>query len=1316
MARRDKSLLQLDAVRVEGGIIQPDVVASVARGDAEWQSSESYGILPGLNLRDEIGRAYQIGRAQWAQFESGRDGVNPDAVHQAFAHAILTAVLGFSLPNKKRFASTTGSTLNLLDAKGGHVPIAVAGAQGIDQAEAVSSFDGIPVRRSATTLVQGELNAREECLWGIATNGSTWRILRDNESITRPGYVEIDLARVFRDDLYADFTAFWMLTHHSRFGADDLPGSECILEQWRDAGRKQGVTVREDLRDGVQKALFHFGRGFLENPDNLKLVGRLNDPGEKGLSKDAYFKQLLRLVYRLIFVMTAEDRDILHAPDADDRAKAFYAEGYATGRFRDRSRNKLNWDRHHDAYEGMKVVFRSLGRGEPRLALPPLGGIFAAEQTPDLDKAVLANKRFLQGLYHLSWLRRDGALVRINWRDMETEEFGSVYESLLELTPVVSGDGKSFSFLGEPDEDKKSGSEGSAGSGSEKPQGGAKGNERKKTGSYYTPDSLVKLLLDQALDPVIKKTIDENPGNPEALLKLKVIDIACGSGHFVLGAARRIARKLADLRHEGSPSLQQYRHAMRDVGRHCLYGVDRNPMAIELCKVAIWIETVEPGKPLTFIDQKLRCGDSLVGIYDFSALAKGIPDEAYATLSGDVSAAASHFKKLNRLQRDGDKKNKNQRRLEFMEPPQDLIDSAKAVELMPEDDLAEIAKKKKSFESFESSWKDRKFACDLWTAAFFTPKREIPPTPGLCDVPLTDHVWLAWGGSSVPEPLRALTEKIAEDAAFLHWPIVFADVMKDGGFDCVIGNPPWEVVQLSNSEYFSSRVPEIAALKGIAQKAAIEALREDDTAMFDSYLVDKRFYDACNAFARASCRFILTACGKINTYALFSELFACIKHAKGNAGLIVPTGIATDYSNRFFFEHHLRSRTIVSFFMFDNQRKIFPSIHSDTPFGLLTLGSAHGDAEFAAYLLEERHLQDAERRYYLSADDIARINPNTKTAPIFRTKSDAALTAKIYERMPLVLPDNGKPPFAVELIQNFFSGSNAVDAKLFSNAALLNVSETYPVYRGTMVDQFDDRAATFERATKSFRPLNECEKESTEFSILSDKRIPKKDVHARLADKGWSREWLIGWRDITNATNERTVIASAIPVAGADDTFSIILPLDGAIAGAMLLANLNSLVLDYVAQQKVGGTHIRKYVISQFPIVPPSAYTSYETAFVISRVVELVYTSNSISHFARELGYDGSPFTWNENRRAVIIAELDAFYARAYGLTRDELRYILDPSDIKGKEYPSETFRGLKNKDLAKYPLVDFPQYAPYYTASLVLDAWDRMERGELAA
>jgi type I restriction-modification system DNA methylase subunit len=226
-------------------------------------------------------------------------------------------------------------------------------------------------------------------------------------------------------------------------------------------------------------------------------------------------------------------------------------------------------------------------------------------------------------MFNLAWIRNDGHLERINWRDMGPEELGSVYESLLELEPVLSLEARSFTFA-----------ESEA----------ARGNARKTSGSYYTPDSLVQELLDSALEPVIAQRLAGADDPQAALLTITVCDPACGSGHFLLAAARRLATRLAQLRAGGTPSGEDYRHALRDVIGHCIFGVDRNPMALELARMSLWLEAMTPDKPLGFLDHHLQCGDALLGVLDLGILDQGIPDDAYKALTGDDKDTASEAK------------------------------------------------------------------------------------------------------------------------------------------------------------------------------------------------------------------------------------------------------------------------------------------------------------------------------------------------------------------------------------------------------------------------------------------------------------------------------------------------------------------------------------------------------------------------------------------------------------------------------------------------------------------------------------------------
>ncbi|MGC9419816.1 MAG: Eco57I restriction-modification methylase domain-containing protein, partial [Rhodovulum sp.] len=259
-----------------------------------------------------------------------------------------------------------------------------------------------------------------------------------------------------------------------------------------------------------------------------------------------------------------------------------------------------------------------------------------------------------------------------------------------------------------------------------------------------------------------------------------------------------------------------------------------------------------------------------------------------------------------------------------------------------------------------------------------------------------------------------------------------------------------------------------------------------------------------------------------------------------------------------------------------------------------------------------------------------------------------------------------------------------------------------PLYEAKMIHQFDHRWATYEEDGTTSRDMGTAEKQNPRAEPQPRYWVPEGEVADRLAAKGWTRGWLMGWRDIARATDERTVIATVFPRVGVGNKLPLMFPDQEPEQIAALAANFSALAFDFASRQKIGGTTLNFFILYQLPLLPPSFYTEPRLAFVTPKVLELTYTSHELAPFARDLGHDGLPFPWNENRRAHLRAELDAFYARAYGLTRTELRYILDPADVNGDDYPSETFRVLKDKETRLY--------GEYRTRRLVLEAWDRMQ------
>ena len=1290
--------LNLDALRIEGSLLPAEFVQKLLELKADYQSATDYGIPPGLNLKDEIGRYWRIASAQWAEFKMRRDkpGANPEQVAlNNWLVPLFTRVLGF-----EGWTQTTGEEIDerrfpLTYKLGGAPLLLLSHTYDLDKSDARFAPEGR--RRSPHATMQEYLNASDGSLWGIVANGYTLRILRDNPSLTRPAYIEADLSRIFEEERYADFVALWLLVHGTRFGNgtdghhEHLP----IIEHWHGKAKEIGERALDKLRVGVTEALRQLGNGFIAHPANTALREALNN---NNLTTEDYFKQLLRLIYRLILLYTAEDRGLLHYPAATPAQRELYTKGYSADRLRERALKSLT-DRHADLWQGLLVSLRGLANGAEPLGLPALGGMFATDRCPYLDSAELPNTALLAAIRAMCFFRAGAVLARINYRDMDTEELGSVYESLLELQPVINVNANpwGFGFVGDDLE------------------GDTRGSARKLTGSYYTPDELVQELIKSALEPKIAEAL--KAADPRAaLLALKVIDLACGSGHFLLAAARRIAAEVARLDADSDiPEAQAYRHALREVVAHCIYGVDLNPLAVELCQTALWLETLEPGKPLGFLDHHVRHGNSLVGILDPDVMKEGIPDKAYNTLSGDDRVTCTSLKRLNRAQGGG-----RQRDLFGSEAAKEMAENLAALDAMPEDTVAAIATKREAFAAAENNQllARERLTADLFCAAFFAPKTIANAEK----IPLSGDLLRAAEGQPMRAGVAELAQELAAEFHFFHWRLAFPEVFATGGFNVVLANPPWERIKLQEQEYFAARSPEIAtAANAAARTRKIEALNAESASLaekrlYSDYIMSKRGAEGTSLFAHDSERFPLTGVGDVNLYALFAETINQLIGEHGRAGVITPTGIATDDSTKLFFDAIATGGRIASLYDFENKEAIFPSVHRSYKFCALTLGKQE-TARFVFFATRTAHLRDERRAFSLSGADIILLNPNTRTCPVFRSQADAELTKKIYRRVP-VLIDEAKAdagnPWGISFYTMFHMSN---DSGLFRTSAQLVVAGAerdganwigndnqlwVPLYEAKMVHQFDHRWATYEDNGNDSRDMTDLEKRDSASFAQPRYWIKDSDKESVLAGRR-ARQWLMGWRGIARTTDERSVIASVIPNCGVGNSFHILLPSDAMKASmiAALYGNVLALVFDFVARQKIGGANFNFFIPKQLPTIPPDHYTPAELDYIVPRVLELTYTAHDLAPFARDLGYDGAPFEWNTDRRALLRAELDACYAKLYGLTRDELRYILDPASIYGEDYPSETFRVLKNNEMR--------QFGEYRTQRLVLEAWDRL-------
>lgn len=1169
MAKKPLHQLAYRAIRIEGGLLPAEELTRLtllADPKVTEQTEAQYRIAKGLKLRDEIARDFKIALTLWKDFQALRqrqDVQAHDVTVREWLLPLLRDVLHFHDAAPRPAIEHAGHHYAVGHAgSGGRVPIVFAGFdQPLDSATErfgeVNPDTGKTRRRSPFMLTQEALNAIDASLWAIVSNGLTLRILRDNASLTRPAYIEIDLEALFTEELLADFSAFWLLAHASRFGAAETPPNDCPWERWRSAGQQAGVTVRGKLRYQVAEAVRALGSGFLSHPANGALRAALQS-AQDGYDRQAFFEELLRMVYRLIFLATVEDRRdrgtgerLVFAPKASDEAKARYLSGYSLTWLRERAVRRSQHDRHADLWQALSITFGALDAGELALGLPALGGLFDADQCPRLDAAQLDNRHLLAAVFQLGWFRAEGGLSRVNYRDMGPEELGSVYESLLELVPDLQGLASPatarLAFVGDDESDAST-----------------KGNTRKLTGSYYTPDSLVQELIKSALEPVIAQTVKDNPEQPvQALLALTVCDPACGSGHFLLSAARRLAdevalHRAAAEREGGAPTPADYRHALRDVVSHCIFGVDKNPMAIQLAKTALWLEAYSPDRPLSFVDHHLRVGDALLGVLDPKVLEDGIPDEAYTALSGDDKAVASALKKQNKA----DLKSWRQITGGDLLTQPGLAAQAVNVETLEDDTPEHLAAKRQAWTTAQAEAQRSTFArlADTYVAAFLAPKlAEAGDT-----MPLSGYLWGVLSGQAPKVELEDAAQALCREHSVFHWWLAFPQVAAKGGFSVMLGNPPWERIKLQEEEFFATRSPLVAMARNKAERAQrIEWLREGvllhrvnpelehaggltppnraEMALYGGFIAARRGAEAASLYAHHSRRYPLSGVGDVNTYALFSETFLQATAPDGHAGFIVPTGIATDDSTKSYFERLAIGGHLRSLLCLENEEFVFPSVHHSFRFALLTLGGKHADnaASLVFFARQPEQIHDRRRRFALTPDEFSLINPNTRTCPVFRSERDAELTKKLYRAAPILVTeaatdDDGKVsrpevnPWSIRF-QTMFHMSG--DSGLFAGTpAAASQPGRLPLYEAKMIHQFDHRWATYVDAASGTAgevetdDVSDAQKINPTFTVRPRYWVDEREVLARIArvPTRVARAWL-GLHAAQDAGNATTL-------------------------------------------------------------------------------------------------------------------------------------------------------------------------------------------------
>ncbi|MFF1647115.1 Eco57I restriction-modification methylase domain-containing protein [Streptomyces sp. NPDC058240] len=1383
------------AVRIEGALLSADLINKIRFADRELPGAApaDYGLPRGVRVEDAASRKWEYLKATYATFldqlaESGDHTAPAKVTHQEWLGVLLdelgyagrTAVparQGIRVPGRPDPYRVSHQWQQ-------HLPIHLLGWN--------TPLDrGIGNDRAPQSMVQELLNVSDEHLWALLSNGSVLRVLRDSTALVGSAYVEFNLEAIFGGDQFADFLLLYAMLHSSRFelvakpekkrrGAaavvdaeadeddvaeDDtetdespldeaatLTPADCRIEWWRAYAIETGIRARDRLRNQVKQALSILGSGFLQaNPEFGKALTR---GGKAAL--DDFHHELLRLAYQLIFLFVAEDRDaLLLRPGANasrkevealERARVHYARYFSTARLR-RIASRRKGDHNGDLWEGLRIVLDALGQDEglQALALPELGGLYfraGTDETHDallpgspepLRSAKLPNENLLDAVRLLSRVRdKQGRPSRVDYRHLGADELGSVYESLLELIPRHDVQKREFWL-----------------------QDLVAGNKRKTTGSYYTPSVLIEKLLDNALDPVIERHAAS--GIPDDLLKIRFVDPSCGSGHMLVAAARRIALRYAQMYDkEREPAPEKVREAMGKVVRSCVHGVDINPLAAEIAKVSLWLESLNPGEPLAFLDDRIKVGNALLGTTP-RLLEAGVPEEAFKKLEGDETKAVTEARDRNRKERKGIEV---WIQSQLGEPA--VRTSTAKVRVAAEEAAAkpagrglaairELARRHKEFEANPELERLKRVA-DAWCAAFIWPKRKdapaaittstlkrleqgeplegLPePLPPMGEDPVPesdeDREWREGAGE------RELREVVARNR-FFHWHLEFPRVFRvedtdaadanaetgwQGGFDAVLGNPPWERVKIQKKEWFAAQNPYVADAETASERERrIGALLtsvdehgnpiEGDRKLHRDYLIAQRESKGTTNMLRDSGIFPLTGKGDVNTYAVFAEKSRMLVGPEGMAGLVLPTGIATDKTTSAFFSDLVERRQMHTVLDLENEEKLFADVHHSYRFCVFTISGSAARTERVRLAFRARRTDQLDaKQFELDGSGFREINPNSITAPVCEGPEYFRVLRAIHRRAAGVLlthPWSGQKernPWALRLSRMFHMADNSGDFVSAENLALSgwlregnvfskNGKRALPLYEAKLVHQYDSRFSTFENATEAQLRMNTLPRVSLDgHKDPTQLPLPRHWVDEELVDKwmagdprtpetAWSHDWVIGWRDVCRASDERTVIASVLPRTAVGHTEPLFMPTDTATCFGPFVANMSSFVLDFAARQKIQGAHLTYTYLEQLPVLAPDTYvkpvawldSQTPEPWIRSRVLELTYTSYEMGPWAGHLGDEGAPFVWDEDRRFQMRAELDAAYFHLYGIERKDLDLVLD------------SFRAFRNK------------------------------------
>ncbi|MCA3379108.1 MAG: restriction endonuclease [Roseomonas sp.] len=1234
-----------------------------------------------------------------------------------------------------------------------------------------SGKGGTPASQILRYLALAEPASGGAVRWGLLTNGRFWRLYFHGARSRAEGFVGFDLPALLEGAAKGDgetrdlLRAFLLLFRREAHEASG-PAGKTFLDLALDEGRRYEQRITAALSEAV------FDRVFPRLVSALAAHDPAAKPGDAAWRAEAREAALI-LLYRLLFILYAEDRDLLPVRHAGYAA-------YGLRRLREQAASARDEERPLSAsftrwWDDLTALCRAIDLGDVNLGLPPYnGGLFSASAAPLLSRARLPDATMGELLDELSREGEGTARRLINFRDLSVQQLGSIYERLLEFDVVAEGAGVTTRL---------------------------NAFARKNSGSYYTPEELVRLIIRRAIGPLLEERraafrdaaerlkSDHRPKDQrladlhrhdpaEAFLALRVLDPAMGSGHFLVSlvdwltdetlAAQQEAAALVPWGDYASPLSTKIeairghiraqaeangwevrdehlddRHLVRRIVlKRVIYGADMNPMAVELAKLSLWLHSFTVGAPLSFLDHHLRTGDSLFG--EFVHQAEERIRQRGSLLIGQAVAQARQAAR-------------------GMSMIAELTDA----------DIAEVRESASIFGGVEEAIRPLSRFLD-----FIHATRWLEPDLGemekqtlayLLDAVLGDPVEVIAEGRARQGPkgtqsmagnVMAKARALAEERRFQHWEVAFPGVWEDwestrprGGFDAVIGNPPWDRMKLQEVEWFAARAPEVARQQRAAdRKKMVNALRKKGGDLASDYEraawtaeAAARVARYCDAppkerarmtledhLRRGCCAYPLLSGGDANLYALFVERALRLVKAEGIVGLLVPSGIAADKGAAAFFRSIATTGRLGALFDFENGKgragPFFPDVHRSFKFAALVAGGPARRFDAAACAFFAQSAEEAEASgLALSPDDFAAVNPNTGTAPVFRGTRDAEITLAVYRRVPVLVDQRSTPHQRVWPVRYATMFHMTNDSDKFLTEAELQKAGAYrvapnrwkkgatewaPLYEGKMVQAYDHRAASVTVNPENINRPAQPETTTAE-QHANPAWMPNPQFWVGTTDVEWPSgpKWGVAFKDITAATNARTMIAAAVPFAAVGNTLPLLFPLlpdepknsgsaqeawraecDAILAayrrGApLLLANLNALPLDYIARQKVQSTHLNFYIVEQLPILPLEAFacpigaTSAE-AIIRDHVLRLSYTAHDLKPFAEDMGHHGAPFPWDAEERLHLRARLDALFFLLYGLNRDDAAYILSTFPIVQREEEEQFAGRFRSRDL----------------------------------